>query len=64
MNDIRACLQRLVEIWDEPNLRHEMPGAMWKAKEALKAEAEREAEAERLRQAEPPRPRDPRPYWW
>lgn len=38
MNDIRACLQRLVEIWDEPNLRHEMPGAMWKAKEALKAD--------------------------
>lgn len=42
MTDIRTCLQRLVDIWDDPNLRHELPGAMWHAKEALKAEKERE----------------------
>ena len=39
MNDIRTCLQRLVDIWEDPGMRHEMPGAMWHAKEALKKDA-------------------------
>ncbi len=35
MTDIRTCLQRLVDIWDEPSRRHEMPEAMWAAKQML-----------------------------